>query len=70
MTTQTLIFFSTNFPLDNRLMGRVGLYTPGPPRWNPNWHGEGAYLTKSFQPLYQQEEFVGAMLSSRTNGSS
>ena len=40
-----------------------------PPRWNPSWHGEGAYLTKTFQPVHQQEELVGAMLlrSMRTN---
>ena len=32
----------------------------------------GAYLTKRFQSVHQQEEVVGAMLlrSSRTNGSS
>ena len=33
--------------------------------------GKGAYLTKRFQPVHQQEELVGAMLLrlSRTNGS-
>ena len=42
------------------------------PLWNPPWHVEGAYLTKKFKPLYQQEVIVGMMLlrSSRTNRSS
>ena len=36
----------------------------------PQWKGD--YLTKRFQPVHQQEEFVGAMLlrSNRINGSS
>ena len=33
-----------------------------PPRWKPPWRGEGAYLTKRFQPAYRQEELVGVML--------
>ena len=29
----------------------AGVFTrASPPRWNPPWHGEGAYLTKRFQP--------------------
>ena len=42
-----------------------------PPRWNPPWRGEGAYLTKRLQPVYQQEQLFGAMLLrfSRTNKS-
>ena len=42
------------------------------PRWNPPWRGEGAYLTKRFQPVYQQKGLVEAMLlrSNRRNGSS
>ena len=43
-----------------------------PPQWNPPWRGKGAYSTKRFQPVHQQEELVGVMLlrSNRTNGSS
>ena len=32
-----------------------------PPRWKPPWHGEGAYLTRTFQPVHQQEELVGVI---------
>ena len=30
-------------------------------RWNPPWRGEGAYLTKRFHPVCQQEKLVGEM---------
>ena len=43
-----------------------------PHEWNPPWRVEGAYLTKSFKPVHQQDELVGAMLlrSIRVTGSS
>ena len=42
------------------------------PQWNQPWRGEGAYLTKSFQPVRQQGGLFGAMLlrSSKANASS
>ena len=50
----------------------IAYYVLLPPRWNPSWRGEGAYLTKRFQAVHKQEELVGAMLlcSIRTNTSS
>ena len=39
-----------------------------PPRWNPPQRGKGAYLTKRFQPVHQQEELVGTMLLHPSQG--
>ena len=43
-----------------------------PPRWNPPWLDEGAYLTKKFHLARQQGGLVGAMQLRliRTNRSS
>ena len=35
-------------------------YQESPPRWNPPWRGEGAYLTKRFRAVRQQGELVAA----------
>ena len=74
-TSRKFVFsVRSNFPQLIRQGGdtRVAIYDIYPPRWNPPWRGEGAYLTKSFQSEHQQEELVGAMLlcSIRTNRSS
>ena len=57
----------------NKTIGLLGNPSAPSPshrtRWNPPWRGEGAYLTKRFQPVHQQEELLGAMLIhlNRTN---
>ena len=44
-----------------KFIWKAGSYYPAsPPRRNPPWRGEGAYLTKKFRPVRQQGEFVGA----------
>ena len=48
------------------------VYKTRPPRWKLPEDVEGVYVTKTFQPVHQQEELVRAMLlrSIRTNRSS
>ena len=47
-------------------------YENNPPRWNPLWLGEGAYLTKRFHLVRQQGELAGStqLRSIETNRSS
>ena len=48
--------------LEEFLDDKGAFYNGRPPRWDPPWCGEGAYLTKRLHPVYQQKEPVAAML--------
>ena len=62
VTASELCVESTFFERHLKKMSKHLLGKDPPPRRNPPWRGEGATLTKRFQPVHQQEEFVGAML--------
>lgn len=53
-------------------VAKVANYAASPPRWKPPWCGEGAYLTKRFQPVHQQGKLARANLLrlGRISGSS